>query len=159
MYSVAFVCMGNLVRSVMAKALFDEMLKEIGNKNILSMSAGLTRLSGAKAAENTIKICSNNGLDVSSHRSSQVDGGLIYEAELVLTMEIEQQRYLQSVYSERSTKIFTLTGYGEGEERDIHDPYGEALEIFEDVFNEIKGEIQRILPLLLGELENRVSNN
>jgi len=155
MYSVAFICMGNLARSVMAKAIFDKMLMGNGNKNIESMSAGLTRLSGAKAAENTIEICSKNGLDVSSHRSRQVDGGLIYEADLVLTMEIEQMNYLQSVYTEHSSKIFTLTGYAEGTERNIHDPYGEGLDIFEDVFNEIKLEIERILPSLLTDLENR----
>ena len=148
MYSVAFICMGNLVRSVMAKALFDDMT---GNDDIKSMSAGLTRLSGAKAAENTIKICSKNGLDVNSHRSSQVDGGLIYEADLILTMEIEQKSYLRSVYADNSPKIFTLTGYGEGNERDIYDPYGDGIDVFEDVFNEIKGEIERILPLLLAE--------
>lgn len=143
----------------MAKALFDNMLAENGNKDINSMSAGLTRLSGAKAAENTIKICSKNGLDVSSHRSSKVDGGLIFEADLVLTMEIEQMNYLQSVYSEQSSKIFTLTGYGEGNERDIYDPYGDGIDIFENVFNEIKGEIERIFPMLLIESKNIADNN
>lgn len=143
----------------MAKALFDNMLTENGNKDINSMSAGLTRLSGAKAAENTIKICSKNGLDVNSHRSSKVDGGLIFEADLVLTMEIEQMSYLQSVYQEQSSKIFTLTGYGEGNERDIYDPYGDGIDVFEDVFNEIKGEIERIFPMLLIESKNIADNN
>ena len=133
----------------MAKALFDNMSSKIGNKDIGSMSAGLTRLSGAKAAENTIKICLKYGLDVSSHRSSQVDGGLIHEADLVLTMEIEQRDYIQSVYTEQSSKIFTLTGYGDGNERDIHDPYGDGIDIFDNVFKEIKREIERILPLLI----------
>lgn len=143
----------------MAKALFDNMLTENGNKDINSKSAGLTRLSGAKAAVNTIKICSKNGLDVNSHRSSKVDGGLIFEADLVLTMEIEQMSYLQSVYSEQSQKIYTLTGYGEGNERDIYDPYGDGIDIFEDVFNEIKGEIERIFPMLLIESKNIADNN
>ena len=133
----------------MAKALFDNMLSEIGNKNIDSMSAGLTRLSGAKAAENTIKICSNYGLDVNSHRSRQLDGGLLREADLILTMEIEQKTYIQSIYPEQSSKIFTLTGYGDRVERDIYDPYGDGIEIFDNVFKEIKGEIERILPLLI----------
>ena len=150
--------MGNLVRSVMAKALFDNMLSETGNKDLGSMSAGLTRLSGAKAAENTIKICSKYGLDVNSHRSSQVDGGLIYEAGLVLTMEIEQRNYIQSVYQEYASKIFTLTGYSDGNERDIYDPYGDGLDIFDNVFKEIKAEIERILPLLI-ELKNRAGSN
>ena len=53
-FNVLFVCLGNRVRSVMAKAIFDNKLKESGTDNIATDSAGLIRLSGAKAAGNTI---------------------------------------------------------------------------------------------------------
>jgi len=51
-----FICTGNRVRSVMAKAIFDRRLIESNLDNIISDSGGLIRLYGAKAAENTIKI-------------------------------------------------------------------------------------------------------
>ena len=59
-------------------------------------------------------------------------------------MEVEQVNYLTNVYSEYSEKVFILTGYFGGEERDVHDPYGENEEAYIKVFDEIEMEIDRI---------------
>ena len=89
-FIVVFVCTGNRVRSVMAKSIFDDKLRESETVNIATDSAGLIRLSGAKAAENTIKICAAHGLDVRDHRSQQLDGSHIFQANLILSMEAEK---------------------------------------------------------------------
>ena len=128
----------------MAKAIFDRKLIESNLDNITSDSGGLIRLYGAKAAENTIKICAQNGLDVVDHRSQQVDGSHLSQSNLLLAMEVEQVNYLKNVYSEYADKIFILTGYFGGEERDVHDPYGENEEAYKKVFDEIEREIDRV---------------
>ena len=130
----------------MAKAIFDRKLIEGNLDNIISDSGGLIRLYGAKAAENTIKICAQNGLDVVDHRSQQVNGSHLSQSNLLLTMEAEQVNYLTNVYPEYSDKIFILTGYSGGEERDVHDPYGENEEAYKKVFDEIEQEIDRVFP-------------
>jgi len=155
MFRVVFVCTGNRVRSVMAKAIFDNKLRELEIDNIATDSAGLIRLSGAKAAANTIKICAAHGLDVIDHRSQQLEGSHIFQANLILTMEAEQSEYIKSVYREQSEIIHTLTGYKGEMDSDIHDPFVEGEEEYEKVFLEIESHIMRIMPLILSEAGNR----
>ena len=154
-FKIVFVCTGNRVRSVMAKAIYDNKLKESETDNIIIDSAGLIRMSGAKAAENTIKICAAHGLDVRDHRSQQLDGSHIFQANLILTMETEQSEYVKSVYSDQSEKVYTLTGYKGEIDSDIHDPYVEGEEEYEKVFLEIESHIMRIMPLILTEAGDR----
>lgn len=153
-FNVLFVCLGNRVRSVMAKAIFDNKLKESGTDNIATDSAGLIRLSGAKAAGNTIKICAAHGLDVQDHRSQPLDGSHLFQANIILTMEAEQSEYLKSVYKEQSEKIHTLTGYKGEIGSDIHDPFTEGEGEYDKVFLEIESNITRIMPLIFAESGN-----
>ena len=94
-------------------------------------------------------------MDVRDHRSQQLDGSHIFQANLILSMEAEQSEYIKSVYSEQSEKVHTLTGYKGKMDSDIHDPFVEGEEEYEKVFLEIESHILRIMPLILSETGNK----
>ena len=150
-YRVLFVCMGNRVRSVMAEAIFNSRASLDNGNKLIANSVGMIRLSGAPPAEDTAIVCSENGLDVSSHRSKQLDAGDIFASDLVLTMETGQMNHLKESFPDSSDKIFTIKGYPDTEEGDILDPYMEDIKVYRERFVEINNEIDRLMSHIISE--------
>ena len=153
-YRVTFVCTGNRMRSVMAEAILKEYLKEHEVHHIWVESAGTMMLSGAPAASETIKVCADNGLDVSAHRSQQITAGTLYQSDIVLVMEVAHVEYIRGMYPEFEEKVKTLKGFETGIDEDIEDPIGYAFDKFESTFAEIKVEIERVIPVILNRAED-----
>ncbi|MGF6573519.1 protein tyrosine phosphatase [Paraburkholderia fungorum] len=120
--NVLTVCHGNLCRSPMAAA----MLKS-RDETLQVRSAGLAAEVGQPATSEAVAALTEIGIDIRSHRATQLTRQLANEADLILTMTSAQSRSLQSLYPTMRGRIFTLCGF---DGIDIDDPFGLPLAAF-----------------------------
>ncbi|WP_246542333.1 low molecular weight protein-tyrosine-phosphatase [Collimonas antrihumi] len=120
--SILVICIGNICRSPMAEGLLRRAFPE---KTV--RSAGIGALIGHPADPFSIQIMQEQGIDISAHRAQSLASWMVNEANLILTMDLEQKRHVETQYSSSKGKVFRL---GEFEKYDIPDPYRHDLAVF-----------------------------
>ena len=141
---ILFVCTGNTCRSPMAQTMFNQAASE----GITADSAGIFAVFGSPASSAALEVMQERGFDLSIHSSKPLTSKLIFENDLILTMEIHHAEALKKSYSEFEDKIFTLKGYTDGEDADISDPFGEGLEAYGHCADEIQAAVDKLLQRL-----------
>ncbi len=107
----------------MAEGLFRNALPE---KQFFS--AGLGPLLGHRADPYACAVMAQRGIDISTHRARGIEGWMLMESDLILTMEKSQKEYLEQRYPMVQGKVMRL---GEALRCDIPDPYGKDKAAFE----------------------------
>lgn len=120
------VCTGNICRSPVAEGLLKAALPQCE-----VWSAGLSAMVGEPADKTAVEIALKHHIDIRAHRAQQIASWMISHAELVLVMEISQQRHLQAMYPSARGKIHRLGQYGDSGPFDIVDPYKQPHSAFE----------------------------
>jgi len=140
MKKILFVCTGNTCRSPMAEAL----LRHHGNELYQVQSAGVFAMSGEPASQNAILALKNKGIET-NHSSQQVNKELLEWSSNVLSMTSSHKQMLVSKFPQYKEKIFTFYEYLNGQSKDISDPYGGSLSIYENTLNELEGLVKQIV--------------
>lgn len=130
MKKILFVCTGNTCRSPMAEGIFNKLSEECGFK-AQAKSAGLF-VTEEQVSENSLGVCLENGIDISSHTPTPITAELINEADVILTMTSSHKVAFGGM-----NKVFTAAEYFGGT-GDIIDPYGGNIEIYREIFRQLE---------------------
>lgn len=122
MQNILVLCIGNICRSPMAEAMLRAALPD---KTV--RSAGLGALIGKPADPLAVQLMAEQGVDITAHRAQQISPAMVAQADLILVMDLEQKRHVETQYLGARGKVFRL---GEAAKEDIPDPYREGIERF-----------------------------
>ena len=160
---VLFVCTGNSCRSVMGKAICEQLLRERGmlggapsssidpTQRVYVMSAGVSAVNGMSATFETRSVLRNIGLDISGHRSAHLTEDMIRHAELLLVMEEAHREDIVQKVPEAASKVCLLRTFGleqqaaAGLDPTILDPIGKPLEVYEVCLATIREAVERVV--------------
>ncbi len=139
----------------MAEYFFNNKINLLNLKNNFQAdSAGIFAEKGIHATKETVTCLKKRNIDISTHTSKPVNLTLIRNAFLVLTMTFSQLNYLNNKYPEQKNKIFLFGEYigintkNNEAGKEIEDPFGEDLCIYEKICNQIDIGIQELINIL-----------
>ena len=155
---VLFVCHANTARSVMAQLLLGRMLDARGaGERVRVRSAGVAPWArdGMIASLDARLVLKEDGLlvaeDAVVSTALRAHPDLIADADLIVTMTMEQKRIVGELVEAGAPMVLTLRELA-GEVGDIGDPAGQGEDTFRACRDEIKRCLEKAIDRVLGEV-------
>ena len=149
------VCTANICRSPMAAALLQHALAAQPDplRSLQVVSAGVAARNGEPASEHSVTALKKVGIDLSGHRSQPLTQQMLDAAFAVLCMT-ESHRAMIQVQAEPVPKnLFLFRQFlPDGAEKEIGDPYGGPLRIYEMA----RDEMVEAIPSLVEQLKTLI---
>lgn len=137
--NILFVCTGNTCRSPMAEAI----LKHISQGETQVKSAGVFAVNGNEASPHAKMVMDIKGIK-HNHSSAQVTGEMVEWASYIFTMTNQHKQMLHAFYPNAGEKIYTLKEFVGSDEMDVLDPFGGSVKIYEQTYDELFQQIQKL---------------
>lgn len=138
MLQILIICTGNTCRSPMAEVLLKNKIEKHNVAGQIAVaSAGIAAWNAGQASKGAQCVMKQRGIDILSHRSRQLSREDIVKADLLLAMTASHKEAVLSIMPDAWNKVFTLAEFA-GEKKDISDPYGGNIAIYEACAVEIE---------------------
>lgn len=140
---ITFVCTGNSCRSPMAQYLLEKYLREIKpyfDDRYEIISTGTSAYPGAKPTPPVVTILGEQeNIDIRQHSAQRLDRHTVLSSDLIFTMEDRQSDYILRYEPKTEGRVFNLKKFVSPEkEKDIPDPIGRPMKVYEEVYDLIK---------------------
>jgi len=149
-----FVCTGNTCRSPLAEAAWYDLTKDKQKeiKGLQVSTAGLAPYVNVPAAPQSIAIAKEWGIDLSGHRSKQLDPDVARDTEWLIVMTHEQGEAIKEVYKVKDAHVMLLGSFCNSAqyEDDIADPIGGSQEAYETCAAHIRCGVQGLIRTICG---------
>jgi protein-tyrosine-phosphatase len=148
------VCTGNICRSPMAEGLLRHALAaETGPlKNYSVISAGVAARGGGPPSENSVEAMKKVGLDISGHQSQPLTPEMLDKAKAIFVMTETHRAVIQANFDPTPRNIYLLREFMPPEaDKEIPDPYGGPLPLYEECRDEIVEAIPSVVEFLRQE--------
>lgn len=148
---IMFICTGNICRSAMAEGM---MKKKIEDRKIEVdvYSCGIYAETGDYATYNAIEAVKEYGVDISSHRATNIRESQIEEMDVILCATVSHRQSVLYLYPRLEGKVYTMKEYAgideNGKDLDIRDPWGYDENVYCRCALEIEGCLEKIVDKL-----------
>lgn len=134
---VLMICTANICRSPVAEGLLRDRLQKRALTDWTVSSAGTWAQVKRGASQNSVIVMDDRGLDISNHQSQMVEAHHLRQADLVLCMETGHAEALRAEFHQYAPKIHLLTEMA-GRNYSVSDPYGQSLNAYKLMANEVE---------------------
>ena len=175
-FRVLFLCTGNSCRSPMAEGILKKMLRENEVDDFEISSAGISTFSGVPASLFSMQVSKTRNVDLSQHRSRQLNKQILKKADLILAMSDEHLEYVRKMDKNALDRTHLLKAFsssrrqiGENDSASnkdestgvlyIKDPIGGSMDDYNRCFVELEEEIGRAFQELVGLADEKNLKN
>lgn len=144
-FSVSFVCTGNICRSPMAEIVFRTLAEQAGiadSLRVTSAGTGDWHL-GERADQRTIAALERRGFDGTGHRARKFETGDFGDLDLIVALDRSHERVLHQWAPSRvdRDKVGLLLSFDPAQAalQDVPDPYYADDAVFDAVLGMIEG--------------------
>lgn len=150
MKKILFVCLGNICRSPLAEAIFNEKVKKRGlSGQFSSDSAGTANYHvGASPDPRTIEVATNHNIPI-QHKGQQFEKRHADEFHYLIAMDHSNLQKMNTEMGNSPESLFLMRYFDpEGKGLDVPDPYYGGKEGFDNMYQILDRSIDELMRFL-----------